>query len=313
MNTDNKQFIEDFQNRVTNYPQYDKIVSETDERRNIIVGAIGKCVSFLNDGVLASGTSSLQRTSIELPEDGSQKWDTSKKILTFNHKGMGRLALKEDNKYTYGTNFSKELSTEMFLKVISDDTLKQMVTNELIANRSVKLLQRFNDVCRTNEEIKELNALSNKYKDARISYVFEQPQEVFRPQMGTKDNEGTKGLSHFIQLDKIIVKQISLVRNDTFTVHIIATPEEIKRLTETETGYSYRNRSAERDDNEIIFRTSDITTSMFLMQFPDEVIKALKSIEDETTKDCMRVDVLVEQVNTKLAEYAVMASLKESD
>lgn len=308
MNNENKQFIEDFHNRVTNYPKYDKIVAETDERRNIIVGAIGKCVSFLNDDVLASGTSSLQRTNIELPADESQRWDTSKKILTFNHKGMGRLALKEEGKYSYGTNFSKELSTEMFLKVISDDTLKQMIVNELISSRSVKLLKRFNDVCRTSEELKELNALSNKYRDARISYVFEEPQEVYRPLMNTKDNG-----EHFIKLDRLLVKQISLVKSDTFTVHIITTDEELEQLSSKEEGYSYRYRNGERDNNEFVFRTGDITTSMFLMQFPDEVIKALKSIEEETTKDSNRVNDLIENVNTKLAEYAVMASLKESD
>jgi uncharacterized protein YoxC len=60
-----------------------------------------------------------------------------------------------------------------------------------------------------------------------------------------------------------------------------------------------------------MFSTREMTTSMFLMQFPDEVKKALDDITKTTSADEARVNVLTEEVNSKLAEYAVLASLRE--
>jgi hypothetical protein len=217
MNELNRKFIEDFRDRVRDYPSYDKVVKDTDERRKHIIGSITECIKFLNDSVLATGTSSLQRTNVELPKEEKNTWDTTTKIITFNHKGIGSMGVKgtASGGYSYGTNFSKELSTDVFLKVISDDTLKTGIVDDLINNKSMKLLKRFNDVCRVEKELKELNSLSDKYNESKISYTFEEPQEVFKPIMIADDSNNNS-----VKLVRLIVEKISMIRSDTFSVHI---------------------------------------------------------------------------------------------
>jgi hypothetical protein len=303
MNDDNKKFIEDFQKRVNNYPEYDGIVSDVDEKRREIVSSIGDSIKFLNEGVLSTGTSSLQRTEVRLPKDNANAtWDTSEEIITFNHKGICSLRLKEEGKYSYGTVYSRELNNGQFLKVITDDTLRTGVTTDLINNKSMKLLKRFNDVCSVGEEVRQLKALADKYDGTHIAYVFQEPQEVFKAEIDTTD-EGT----HFINLNKLIVEKISLVGKDTFSVHVKLSEED---LAEAERG---RASYEKNDANEINFRTADITTSMFLMQFPDEVKKALATIKAESDADHAKAMSLRDALDTKLAEYAVLKSLREGN
>ena len=301
MNDDNKEFIKNFQQRVSNYPEYDKIVSKVDEQRNEIVSKIDKTIKFLNDDVLATGTSSLIRTEIDITKsEGS--WDNGKEVITFNHKGIGSIRLAEQNKYTYGTNFSKELNTKKFLRVLSDDVIRQTIIDELIKIKSIKILKRFNDICSTTSELKEMATLSEKYKDVGISYTFKEPQIVFKPRMEVDENN-----VNYIKLESMSVERISLLKNNKFSVHITMTPEEMEENEKNRPSY----QRGYGDINEIMFETSDIITSMFLMQFPDEVKIALDSINNIITKDYERLIELSSTVNTKLAEYAVIASLKE--
>lgn len=307
MNDENKKFIEDFQNRVANYPQYDRIVSGVDEKRNEIVGAINTSIRFLNDDVLATGTSSLQRTSVEVPDSMKSSYDKSEKqIITFNHKGIGSLRLATAG--SYGTNFSKELRTEAFLGILADDTTRQAIINELITNKQMKLLKRFNDVCSTIQELKEMESLSNKYRDAGISYVFKEPQVVYKPSMEVDDNDSGNA-NHYIKLDRLIVEKISLEKSDLFSVHITMTDEEMEKARD-KYEHKYNSRRGQ-EVNQIFFTTGAIETSMFLMQFPDEVRNALDEIQKMTNADHARIVELSDSVNSKLAEYAVMATLKE--
>lgn len=304
MNEENKKFIENFQERVTKYPEYDRIIGEVDDKRNKIIGAIDKCVNFLNDGVLATGTSSLVRTDIRMPLDPNNKWDTENAVITFNHKGLGCLRLGNSSGYNYGTTFSKELKPNMFLKVLGESDTNQAIKNYLVANKSVKLSKRFNDVCTVEPELKILNDLATKYRDTSMSYQFEEPQEIFRPGMSrTKQDPNI----HYIKLDRLKFNRMSIYNSTMFTVHLDLTPEEMEELQLTQ------SRRYGQDDNEISFETSNITTSMFLMQFPDEVTKALDNIQSIVNKDFELAEQTLEEVNTKLAEYSVIMALKETN
>jgi hypothetical protein len=127
---------------------------------------------------------------------------------------------------------------------------------------------------------------------------------VFKPIVITDEDNNNS-----IKLVRLFVEKISMIRSDTFSVHVKL--DEGEKPDDDVSSYNRYGNSRDKDDNEVMFSTKEMTTSMFLMQFPDEVKKALDDITKTTSADEARVNVLTEEVNSKLAEYAVLASLKE--
>jgi hypothetical protein len=307
MNENNKKFVEEFKERTSNYKDYDIRMGTIQQKKEDIQNSLQEIHRFLNGKVMASATSSLRRTDIEMPQEPQDPSVTavprdSKEVITFNHKGIGTLRVPLSGSKSYGQTFSQEVNAEELLTIMTNPTLKNQLVTFLIQEKAMKILKHFNDVMSAETELKEIKDISEKYgttkryrysnkssiSEDEIRYEFAEPQDIFDVNH-EKDGEG-----YMPKLMPLKVTKLSLIDADSFRLHYEAPVNE-----------------GEEDTNHIVLETEKLKTPMIVMQMPNELDKALTEIDINISKDYDRVTALKNQVENKLAVYAMVSLLSD--
>lgn len=302
MNEWNKKFIEDFKDRTSNFNEFDKQVGKISDLRQSLQSATGEIVKFLNENVMATGTSSLVKTSVILPyiETDTRRYhrEDCEEIITFNHKGVGTLRVPKEGakqSWNYGTTYSEEVKADEFLQIVATPDIRNAIVSDLINNKKTKLLKHFNDMCAAADDLQKLNDISKQYqKDNKgMKVELSSPQEIYYVKHDTNDDR-----SYETKLTKFTVTAIQVDNGETVRLHT-------EEVAEEEPSYANEYGKA----NGLRLNHRDIETAMIYMQFPDELKEALTKLEAELSADYEVVCKLKNTIEEKLATYSVLKSL----
>jgi hypothetical protein len=298
MNDNNQKFIEEFKQRTDGYQLLNKRVHDLHNKRVAIKYSLTELHNFLNKTVMASSTSSLIRTDVELPY-AADNYNFGKNIrkITINHKGMGSIRMPDPAKGAQtgygssGATFSDEMDEKDMLEIMTNIPLRDAIRSDLLKKNSYKALKYFNDVCTAEPELKELSVMNQKYLDS-IECDFETPQQILQTEVKQERYEKRDEGEYKVVIEPFNATSIRISKDD-----------KIKLVN--------KDVDESNDGHCVELPFDEIETSMIMMQMPDEMDKVLSIVEDTIGKDHAHTQHLLNSVKEKLCVYAVMNELKE--
>lgn len=304
-NQSNVEFVKEFEERTDSFSEFAAKCERAYEYHNTLQNAEHQACDFINQKVMATATSSLKKTDVELKSE-RQSWrsnNNGKNVITFNHKGMGTL-------YTGGSypeTYSKDMGDDDLIKVISDPTIIQAITTDLIKQNSMKVLKTFNDVVNIKDHVIKISKICNNYKDehGREYPVYTLPKsiKVMIPLMSSGGS---------LMLKEMNVKMLRVETGNSCVLiqhsHKDGTEEDQDDIDEDNipTGKKYPQDVYRMD-------FSQVPSALIYMQCPDEFNASLISLILQLDKDVNEINVEMDSINANLSVYSLLQTVKNGE